>query len=154
MTTFPISIELNFAIVGCECKIFNFTRFAQENKTSIATDKYQFTSNISTQIDAEKKLISVEIRSVLSGNSEEVKGQLATVESVIDFNVVNIEEILINSEQGTLLPDQVMAQFLSISFSTLRGMLAIKLEGSLYSNAIFPIIDVSRLLPKKSPLVG
>jgi hypothetical protein len=61
-----------------------------------------------------------------------------------------LEDFSIKKEDGTTqVSDQVLTLLLGTSFSNLRGMLAVKLEQSNYSNAVLPVVDPMQLFQKR-----
>jgi hypothetical protein len=154
MTADLKTIEVTFGIIDCKCVSFNFTDFAINNTNAIPNDKYEFGLNINLNVDEISKKITIRISSFLVNNSSDKKEVIANIESINEFNVVNLNDVIIKSANGNALPNQVLTQFFAIAVSNLRGMYAVKLDGSLYSNAVLPIIDVSKLLIKQNLPLG
>ncbi len=150
----PTAIPLSLSIKECKCTKFSFTEFAKSNKSIIPPDQYLFTFNFGLNIREMERLVAIKLDSTLTGNSPEVKENIASIETNHHFLVNNFEDVTIKKNYRIEMYDQVLMPFLSISLSNLRGMFAIKLEDSIYSNAIVPLVDVSQLLPKIAPPIG
>lgn len=146
MTNQPV--EFAFAITGSKCDSFNFSKFAIDNKENIAFDKYRFSFTIRIDVEKEKELVIVKLGTTLAKleNDQEI---IATLDSTTVFKVLNLSKFLIENAEGTLIPDPIVIQFFSIAISNARGMFTIKLADSIYSNAVVPIIDVSKMIQKK-----
>ena len=147
------SVTFTFSIIGCRSTKFDFTTFALNNKEKIPQDKYQFEFSINLNIAKEQNLITVNILSTLS-KLESDKEKIATLESVNEFKILNLGELITETTDGILIPDPIIIQFFSISLSNTRGMYAVKLENSIYDNAIAPVMDISQFIPKKIIPVG
>jgi|GEM_PF-2513244 len=148
------AVNISLSIRDCKCTAFTLSAFATENKQPISSDKYLFNFSTNINVDGLEKNITIEIISSLSANDENVKGNLANITSIHVFSVANLDEIVFSTDQGPALPEQAIPPLLGICFSNLRGMYAVKLENTIYANAILPLVDVNQLLPKKATVLG
>lgn len=119
--------------------------FNQENISGFFTD-----NSLQLGFNLQDKLAKAEISIQISSNSEKKNSKEATgnFELVYIFSVENLEE-LSSYENGTddLLIDPVLANTLaSISYSTSRGILLTRLQGTVFESFILPVIDISVLL--------
>jgi hypothetical protein len=93
-----------------------------------------------------KAVIVIQIRSNSECKNE--KEATGNFEFVYIFSIANLEE-LASKEESTdkLLIDPHLANTLaSISYSTSRGILLTRLQGTVFENFILPVIDTSVLL--------
>lgn len=141
-------LQWTFSILTCKCVKFEFTEFAKNNIDKIGIDKYQFEVSLRLDIFRDRNLLSIRIFSDLV-KSEGNKEKIASLESLNEFNILDIDKVIPMSAEGHLVPDSVATQLFSISLANVRGMYAVKLEDSIYDNAILPVMDVSQMIPKK-----
>lgn len=146
--------SLSVLITECVCTHFSLTEFAKSNKKSILYTDYIYDFNVSFTTKIEEKKLVVTIETNLKGNFETKAELISHIKSLHVFSINNIEEALIMTERGKEMPEQAIIPLIGIACSNLRGMLAVKLEGSIYSNAIVPIIDVTNLIQKKASTIG
>lgn len=142
----PINITLSLKEV--KCLNFTLTNYAKENKRPISSDGYEFEFKSQTNINEKDKTFIVNFSTKLYRKENSKKNELAELISLVIFGIVNYSEIIIN-EQGLLVPDQLISTCTGIALSTTRGMYAVKLEQTLYSNAVVPLIDSKLFVPKK-----
>ncbi|HWB26670.1 MAG TPA: hypothetical protein VG738_14395 [Chitinophagaceae bacterium] len=148
------AVNVSVSIRGCKCTEFSLSTFAIENKQIIPFDKYKFDFNLTIKVDGLQKHISIEINSTLSANSDSIQGLLAELKSIHTFLVTNFDEIAIKTDQGMAVPEQALPPLLGMAFSNIRGMFSVKLENTIYENAILPIVDANKMLPQKAPMLG
>jgi len=147
-------IQISFSLRTCKCLLFELTDVAKQNQIGIPFDKYKFDFRFKFDLDGEKKTATIRIDSVLSSISD-TPGILATLNSINEFLIVNFDKVVVKNIHGQLqIPDAALHSFLSVSVSSLRGMYIIKLEDTIYSNAILPLVDTSQLVPKKTVNLG
>lgn len=148
------SITFTFGITGCKCKSFKLTDFGVKNLSKIGHDKYQFTVSVKLDLSREKKDSVIVLVNGLLLKLEGDKEPIAELESEHEFRVVNMTDIIKTTPEGLLVPDAVLTQFYSLCLAAVRGMFSIKLEGTLYENAVMPVMDVTQLIPKRIPNAG
>lgn len=146
--------NLTFSLKDCKCKSFALTDFGAKNKVPIDADKYQFNFLFTLNIDEQAKTVKIELGARLSGFSE-IKDDLANLVSINEFLILNFDEIAVkNNDQMPAIPSHTLIPFFSVAISSLRGMYAVKLENTLYSNAILPLVDASQIIPHSQPPVS
>lgn len=147
-------VHVKFSIKECKCTLFKLTDFGSKNQTAIDADKYNFTLNFNFSIDEMTKIVTFVIKSILSGASE-IKEELVYLDSVNKFFIDNFDQIALKSPTGQItFPNQVIVPMMSICISNLRGMYAVKLDNTIYSNVILPLIDAANFIPKNPSFVG
>lgn len=60
-----------------------------------------------------------------------------------DYGLMDFEEVIKEQDSNVLIPNDLIINLLSISFSTSRGILAAFTAGTDYNNFFFPLIDTS-----------
>lgn len=148
----PHAIAITFGIIDLDIASFNFSQYALENKKEIPFEGYEFQFKFNMGIDQQNKQCSVTFNvELFEKKSEMEKIQLVDLQSFILFTIVNFEEIIIKKLDNVNynIPDQLIILLAGISLSTSRGILAAKLDGSIYKNAIIPIMDPKSFIPPK-----
>ncbi|TMI74837.1 MAG: hypothetical protein E6H09_03065 [Bacteroidetes bacterium] len=147
-----ILVSLTLSIKECKCLSFSFTDYALKNKKQIALDQYEFTFTLTTQIFENEKLFSVVIETKLfEKQSENVKIELAELKAKCAVAVINFDEVIRKTDDKSqlLIPDQLFLLCNTLTVSAVRGMFSIKLDDTIYSNALLPIVDPNLFLPTK-----
>lgn len=113
-----------------------------------APKEFQFDLSLESRIESTQKLIMVAVTAdVRSDNKTE---KLATVSSVCIFGIENFDQIVkISPENHFETSDEVMFVLISISFSTLRGIMFEQFRGTYLHTAILPIIDPKQFVLQK-----
>ena len=147
--------QVTFLINKCSCIEFKLSDFAKSNKIKIESGKYGFNFTINLQIVEQTKSIEIDLEArVVSLKTEKSNDEIASIKSVHSFQLQNFNDIAIKTDNGIQIPQQLMTPLLAIALSSLRGMLSVKLEGSIYENAIIPVIDVTRMMPIQPSFLG
>lgn len=134
--TLPASIQVNLKMKGVEL----IKSQINPPVPGFAAKEFQFTLNVETRLDPVQQLafiiISVDIK---SDNKPEVLGM---VSSACIFGIDNFDDVFKKiSENKYHTPDDVMFMLISISISTLRGVMYEHLRGTYLHAAFLPIID-------------
>ncbi len=120
-------------------------QFDQEKIAGFFTD-----NSLQLGFNLQDKLAKAEISIQIRSNSENKNEKEATgnFELVYIYSVENLDELSRKeSSNDKLLIDPVLANTLaSISYSTSRGILLSRLQGTVFENFILPVIDISVLL--------
>ena len=102
--------------------------------------EFQFTINVETRLDPLQQLAFIIISAdIKSDNKPDI---LCTLSSACIFGIDNFEDVFKKiSEDKYHTPDDVMFMLISISISTLRGVMYEHLRGTYLHAAFLPIID-------------
>jgi hypothetical protein len=76
--------------------------------------------------------------------------EIANIEATFTFETLHFND---NNEVNVFLPRRVAASILGICFSTMRGIMVIRGEGTLLETMILPIVDPIKVLPEKELVV-
>lgn len=152
MPTVPQSnpINLTISIIETKCISFSLTEYALNNKAPISQDRYEFAFAVNlTLLDTLKQvrvLISVKL---FEKDDKGGKSQIAELNSSYLFLIHNFDEALQRDpvSGNWIIPREFFQLFNGISISGVRGMYSVKLDDTLYSNAVLPIVDANLLLP-------
>lgn len=108
----------------------------------------QFQSNFNFQVleDTEKISCLIDVK-ILILETEEVFAELK-VENI--FEIKPFTDIIKpnSNKNGFNIPDAILINLVSISISTVRGILSEKLKGTIVQNEIFPLIDPLSIFKK------
>ena len=143
---------ITLSLLESKCTFFELTEYAIINKKQIAFEQYEFYFDVNFKIFEKEKLVRVEFNSRLSEKQDNnLKVELAKLNSLCVFSVINFEEIVKRDNNGNLLiPDLLMQICSGTTLAAASGMYNVKLENSLYSNSVLPLIDPKVLLPRKN----
>lgn len=150
----PTQINVSLSLKEVKCISFSLTDYGKENKTSIVAENYEFELNLETSINENEKILVLKFTAKLFVKEKNAKHELAELKSLTIFNVINFNDIVIVAPMGRGFPDQILIACSAIALSHTRGMYSVKLEDTLYSNAIVPVVDGSLFLPKKPQQIG
>lgn len=130
---------------------FNWTEFGQSNKEQIPADLYEFQFALQLNAIEDLRVISLSlITKLFDKRDNNDKKEICQLSSSVTFNINNFDEVLKKNGAGQILiPDQIIQICGGIAVSNIRGMFIIKLQDSIYSNALLPLIDPKILVPQK-----
>jgi hypothetical protein len=145
-------IQISLTVKECKCTKFELTPFALNNRIAIGDDKYEFEFKVQFSFDEANELIVIRLTSTLRTN-DNPKENIAELNTSNIFLVQNFKNIIVKiGDNPPAISDAFIMHLLSISMSALRGMYAVKLEPTIYSNAIMPIVDVVQMMNLAAPL--
>ena len=107
---------------------------------NFAVQEFQFTVNLETRLDpAQKVSIIITTAEIKSDNKPDILGVLS---SACIFEIINFQEIFkqVSSDKFDA-PDDIMFTLISISLSTLRGIMFEHFKGTHLHQAYLPIMD-------------
>lgn len=113
---------------------------------SVDSTTFQFTTSFQYGFNTEKKLVRCELEIKIDKKNEE--GRIIAESSfTISFvyHIENFEDAVEEKEGGIVFDGAMAATLAGISFSTTRGMLLTRFQGTTFRDFILPVID-----PKKS----
>lgn len=110
--------------------------------------EFQFDISVENRVDPSQKLIFVIITAdVRADNKPE---QLAAISTACIFGIENFEELIkIKPDNQAEIKDEIMLVLVSISLSTLRGIMFDQFRGTYLHTAILPVIDPKQLILQK-----
>jgi hypothetical protein len=99
--------------------------------------KYNFNTKIKTALNPAQKQFHVipEVTVIY----DEDKSVHASIKVALTFEIDNFADF--KSDEGFDFPDQFLVSMVSISISTLRGIMYSQFRGTFLNNTILPIID-------------
>jgi hypothetical protein len=143
---------ITMSIKACKCTKFEFTSFAISNQELIANDKYEFSFSINFRPSDVEQLIDIEVSSLLT-LLDEPKDKIAELNSINTFVIQDYKNIIVRiGDNPPIIAPNIASHLISLSITALRGMWAIKLADSLYENAVFPMIDLTKTMENAKPL--
>jgi hypothetical protein len=144
-TSKKLNVTLRF--LESKCLDYSLSDYAKNNHTPVELGNYQFELNLNLHVNEINKSINIIINITLyEKQGETLKQKLASLQSRFIFEIINFEELVIKIDETKFnVKDPLLDFVFSLSLSTTRGMFNIKLEDTIYANAILPIIDVVQL---------
>ncbi|MCY7310623.1 MAG: hypothetical protein LH619_07585 [Chitinophagaceae bacterium] len=132
----PVAIPLQFKMKGVELLKSQINQPA----ANFSATEFKFNINIETKLDPVQKLIFViTTAEVKADDNQELLG---VISSACIFGIDNFDEVFKKvSEDKYHIPDDVMLVFISISLSTLRGIMFEHFRGTYLHTAFLPVID-------------
>ena len=132
----PVAIPIQFKIKGVELLK---SQINQPAANFIATE-FKFNINIETKVDPVQKLIF--IITTAEVKADDNLELLGVISSACIFGIDNFDEVFNKiSDDKYHTPDDVMLVFISISLSTLRGIMFEQFRGTYLHTAFLPVID-------------
>lgn len=122
-----------------------------DNANYTGTDPEGFNSTVDfrTAYNIENKIVMSEIDFEISGRIENDIISHAKYTIVYFFHVENLEELSSQTDGQPLIDGNLGNALASISYSTSRGLLIGRLQGTPLQSFILPVIDPNDLLNKK-----
>ncbi len=135
-----------------EFKLINGQVDTPEEFITEKVERYELENSLQLAFNLEEKLVKVDYRiDILSdskgGNAKEAS---ARFHFVYIYKVENLKELAVSDDASLIDLDQHLANALSsITYSTSRGVLLTRLQGTAFQNFILPVINPNKLLPNK-----
>lgn len=128
--------EIQFAIESFEIRRFS----SADPDSTVRKDRLDYQIQHVFDINTKKKIFSVGFR-VKVMTSKQSSEELASIETLTSFKLKGIE-----SEKIKEMPEQLVTTFLSISYSSTRGALAAKTQGTVVGSVPLPLINPSQIV--------
>lgn len=147
-----LPIDITFALVSLKCSSFNLTEYGRKRTVPLNVDGCEFLLNINFTVFKEPKQVQVTVESKMQEKlpAGVQRSDLATLTATGVFAIHNFDALIVMTpdKKNFLIPNPLIEICTSIITSSLRGMLTVKLEDTIYNNIVFPLIDTKTLLPK------
>jgi len=145
-------ISITFSVRAVECESFSFTDYAEKNTNSIPFDGYSFDNRFQIGLRPQEEIIDFFLLIDFFEGIEKHRGQLlAKMHTKTSLKIHNYNEVTKSAPNGQILiPDTLIQMGNSFALNHARGMFAMKVQGTKYSNAIIPLLDPSLLLPPRN----
>ena len=136
------------SLVENKCESFTLTPEALKVTAPLAFDQYEFKFTISVNFNQTTRHARVNAGVKLREKRDNADGiELAELKSVQLFLVENFSEIIQFDPHGQLIiPNELVQLFHQVALSTARGMYSIKLQDTIFSNAVLPLIHPDAFL--------
>ena len=130
------NIDLRFKLKNIEILKTQINTAQPEFKAN----EFQFTIHLETKIEPADKLILIGVNAdIKADNKPELLGSFG---AACSFEIENFAEIFFKtSENAYNIPNDVIVTLISLSISTLRGIMFDQLRGTYLHNAFLPILD-------------
>ena len=127
-----------------KCVSFELSEYAISNKNPIHPDNYefQFSLNFSIHEQSKQSVVDFNIK-IFEKKLDGVKLELATTYIYLRFQIINFDEAIKKDDilKVFKVPDNLVEICSGVSLSSARGMISVKLENTIYTNCILPLID-------------
>lgn len=128
--------KISFQIKGIELVDFKLN---QLSKPLPEQTMFHFNINLEQRINNENKLVIVVATVEILNEDKTV--QLASIKGSCIFEVINLDELMVEGTNQVSFPDSAVITLNSITLSTVRGLMFGQFKGTHLHNAILPIID-------------
>lgn len=134
-------------------RLFQYEIIHASIKSSLEFDPYlveshEFNVNLDLNFDETNKVVLAKLDFTISTkSSKEVTEAKGAFELVFAFHVENLEELIERDEKGVLVVNAGLSNAIaSVSYSTARGILLTRFQGTALSGFILPIVNPNELL--------
>ncbi len=109
------------------------------------TNDLNYTTSIQLSINDKTKIVGIKIsvKGFIKKGKKEVV--LTTSEMLCDFEIVNFDEAMPKKKGAYVLDGIAYTTFYGLAYSTLRGMMKVKLTGTYLEKAILPVINPAQI---------
>ena len=133
----PINVTTLFKSL----ELVSFNAYEKPLDLEIDINKITFGMSLNYRLNAEERLVTIFTPiDIFSDESKSIK--LGSINVKGEFVVENFEEIQLNQQ----LPAQVVAMYIGVMISSVRGMLKLLSKGTSFEAAIIPIFNPMSLL--------
>lgn len=141
--------ELKFSLRFAEIKLIKYSQFDLEQEFDTnAQALIEFQSNFNFRILPEEQKIAciVDVKLLIL----ETKEEFAEIKVENFFNIHPFNDLIIkNSENNYDIPKPILHNLVSLSISTVRGILSEKLKGTIVQKEVYPLINLDKLFKDK-----
>ena len=139
--------DIALSLAGAKCRKFSFTDYGRSNKATIPDDHYEFSLSVIVSTSNLTQEINVKLDSQLfERKNAQLKLELAEIQVSCCFYIQNLDDLISKRPKGDLIiPDPLLHWCTNITLGVARGMFALKLEKTLYANALLPLVDTNLL---------
>lgn len=111
-------------------------------------ESHEFHVDLDFHFDEPNKVVLAKLNfDISTKSSEEVEEAKGSFELVFAFHVANLEELTEKNEKGELIVNGALSNAIaSVSYSTSRGILLTRFQGTALSGFILPIVNPNELL--------
>ena len=142
-----ITLNLRFA----EIKVSKYSQYDLENDFKKDEKPFvEFQSSFNFKILEKEERLSCLVTVVII--IIETKEEFAELKVENIFELKPFKDVIKSkSENSYDIPDAVLHNLVSLSISTVRGILSEKLKGTIVQNEVYPLIDPTLLFNNKKP---
>ncbi|GHC65836.1 hypothetical protein [Ulvibacter litoralis] len=141
--------NITFNLRYAEINVSKYSQFDLEKKfNKDEKPLIEFQSNFQFRVEKEEdKLVCiVNVKLIVL----ETKEHFAELKVENSFNIKPFEEVVKIEDDDTYdIPDPVLHNIVSLSISTVRGILSEKLKGTIAQNEVYPLINAASLFQDK-----
>jgi hypothetical protein len=146
----PSQISVSIALKELKCIHFSMTDYAIKNESEIDFNAYRYEFVAHTKLDNDKEYLIINFITKLFDKIGADGNLLAEIETETSLHIQNYKTVVTKVGDILTIPDQVVSLTAVMALSNTRGMLSLKLEKTLYSNALIPLVDTAQFVQAKS----
>lgn len=141
--------ELTFNLRFAEIKLIKYSQFDLEQEFDLeAKGLIEFQSNFNFRILSKEEKIAciVDVKLVIN----ETKEEFAQIKVENYFNIEPFKEVVKEKSPNNYdIPNPLLHNLVSLSISTVRGIISEKLKGTIAQREVYPLINLDNLLKSK-----
>ncbi len=142
----PLETKITVGIIGFRINRFILIEPGYDITNSFELDNFQIGTQVQFAENIEDESLQVVLTIFYPYNLNGQVINLIDFSLVTDFKLVNLKEIAKLDNQGLQIPNSILKNLVAISYSTARGILFAKTQGSFLNRIILPIIDINELV--------
>lgn len=118
---------------------------------NVKTNEISMEYNMAFNLEDKLVKIDFQVEVLTESKSENLEEARGTFHFVYVFHVENLEELVTSDKKNRIELNGLLANVLaSITYSTTRGMLMVRLKGTAFESFVLPIIDPNTLIDIES----
>lgn len=133
---------LNFVTRIKSLKLISHTIDDHPRDLKIDESKITFNISFSMSVNVKEKMVTI-VNPISIFSDQEQKMRLGYIEPKGEFVIENFDEV---KQTNNTLPLPIVATYVGVVISSARGMLSLVSKGTLFENAIIPIINPTAFL--------
>lgn len=150
MTQQPQEANISLSLLESKCLQFALSEYGLSNQSVVPATGYEFTLSMGFSLiePAPAKHIRIHLLCKLfEKKSEQLKLEIASLHASCTFFIQNFEHIIKRdkTKNKVIIPDTLIELCNGLTLGIVRGMFVVKLENTLYQNALLPLIDLQAL---------
>ncbi len=140
------NISISYKLSNISIRRFSLIEPALDITTNFNIKKLNLGFNLAYACIKEKNIFQIQLNVVNNYllNNKNIK--LIELVLVCDFEILNLESIIQMNNEGFTLPDDLLTTLVGMTYSTARGIIFSKTQGSFLNQFILPVIDTKVLL--------
>lgn len=144
--------EITVRLKSVQLLSFGITEAGRNLTEPLIPDDCQFNWDLNFKTDVNTKTIRVILKTALGSKKDVPMVELVGMETQMIFEVLNLDEFVDPKTKKAKLPVFIMPKLGEISISTARGIFLVSVAGTIFSNALVPLVNLASLQPPKKAI--